>query len=89
MLGTLNDDGSRVCSFTVAPVDEHDKLIWYNGSLLKNILVNATAFEIPTHWMLDGIWEKGGSKPEISCPKGAKIRETSEEEKRIIGNSIP
>ena len=88
MLGTLNDDGSRVCSFTIAHVDEHDKLIWYNGSLLKNKLVNATAFEIPTHWMLDGVWEKGGSKPEISCMKEAKIRETSEEEKRIIGNSI-
>ena len=88
MLGTLNDDGSRVCSFTIAHVDEHDKLIWYNGSLLKNKLVNATAFEIPTHWMLDGIWEKGGSKPEISCMKEAKIRETSEEERKIIGNSI-
>ena len=88
MLGTLNDDGSRVCSFTIAHVDEHDKLIWYNGSLLKNKLVNATAFEIPTHWMLDGIWEKGGSKPEISCMKEAKIRETSKEEKRIIGNSV-
>ena len=88
MLGALNDDGSRVCSFTIAHVDEHDKLMWYNGSLLKNKLVNATAFEIPTHWMLDGIWEKGATKPDLSCMKGATIRETSEEEKRIIGESV-
>lgn len=62
--------------------------MWYNGSLLKNKLVNATAFEIPTHWMLDGIREKGGSKPEPSCMKGATIRETSEEEKRIMRDSV-
>ena len=88
MLGALNDDGSRVCSFTIAHVDEHDKLMWYNGSLLKNKLVNATAFEIPTHWMMDGIWEKGATKPDFSCMKGAKIRETSEEVKEIIRDSV-
>ena len=88
ILGTLNDDGSRVCSFTIAHVDEHDRLLWYNGSLLKNKLVNATVFEIPTHWMLDGVWEKGAIKPDPSCMKGATIQETSEEEKRIIRDSV-
>ena len=88
ILGTMNDDESRVCSFTIAHTDEHDKLMWYNGSLLKNKLVNATTFEIPTHWMLDGVWEKGATKPEPSCMEGATIRETSEEEKRIIEDSV-
>ena len=88
MLGALNNNGSRVCSFTIAHVDEHDKLMWYNSSLLKNKLVNATAFEIPTHWMMDGIWGKGATKPDFSCMKGAKIRETSEEVKRIIRDSV-
>lgn len=35
MIGDLKEDQSKVCSFTIAHVDDRDKLLWYNGSLLK------------------------------------------------------
>ena len=89
MLGQKNAaNGNKVCSFTIAHVDEHDKLLWYNGSLLRNKLINATAFDIPTHWMLDGVWEKGANKPDLSCMRGAPVRETSEGERKIVGDSV-
>ena len=89
MLGSPKEgDPSRVCSFTIAHVDEHDRLVWYNGSLLKNKLRNTTEFEVPTHWMMDGEWEKGATKPDPSCMKGAKVRETSSEERSIVLDTV-
>jgi alpha 1,3-mannosyltransferase len=78
----------RVCSFTIAHTDEKDKLLWYNGSLLKNKAIDATAFEVPTHWMMDATWEKGGSKPEISCMRDGKARKLTAEETKIIEQSV-
>ena len=88
ILGGLNDDKSKVCGFTIAHVDEHDKLLWYNGSLLKNKMVNLTEFDVPTHWMLDGVWEKGASKPDLSCMKDHTILETREQERKILRDSV-
>ena len=56
-----------VCGF-------NDKLLRYNGSLVKNKAADATTFEVPTHWMMDATWEKSGSKPEISCIVGGQAR---------------
>ncbi|KAI4226281.1 MAG: hypothetical protein L6R40_008296 [Gallowayella cf. fulva] len=67
MLGSMNTDDNKTCSFTIAHFDERDCLLWYNGSLLKNKLMNATEFDIPTHYMLDGVWEKGATKQDMSC----------------------
>ncbi|KAI4120418.1 MAG: hypothetical protein LQ338_007038 [Usnochroma carphineum] len=88
MLGDLNADKNKVCSFTIAHFDEQDRLLWYNGSLLKNKLKNVTEFDVPTHYMIDGAWEKGATKPDISCMKDAKITETSEEERKILRKSV-
>jgi alpha 1,3-mannosyltransferase len=52
----------KVCSFISAPVDEKDKLLWYNGSLLKDKAVDSTTFEVPKEWMIDEKWEKGGKQ---------------------------
>ena len=84
----LDDDQSRVCGFTIAHVDEHDQLLWYNGSLLKNKQTNLTLFDVPTHWMLDGVWEKGATKADLSCMIEQRIIETTEEERKIIQNSV-
>ena len=88
MLGDLNDEKNKVCSFTIAHFDEKDKLLWYNGSLLKNKLRNNTEFDVPTSYMIDGVWEKGASKPDISCMRDATIIDTSEEERKILRKSV-
>lgn len=88
MLGDLNAEKTKVCSFTIAHFDEEDKLLWYNGSLLKNKLKNITDFDVPTNYMIDGVWEKGASKPDISCMRDATIMETSEEERKILRKSV-
>ncbi|RSL53614.1 hypothetical protein CEP51_014864 [Fusarium floridanum] len=78
----------RVCSFVIAHVDQTDKLLWYNGGLLKNKIVNQTDFEVPTHWMIDQTWYKGAAKKDMSCMAGDKATELSEDERRILSNSI-
>jgi alpha 1,3-mannosyltransferase len=82
------DKSEKVCSFTIAHTDDKDKLLWYNGSLLKNKAVDNATFEVPTHWMMDATWQKGGSKPEISCMKGGEPRELTADEINIIERSI-
>ncbi|KAF4336153.1 alpha-1 3-mannosyltransferase MNT3 [Fusarium beomiforme] len=78
----------RVCSFVIAHVDQTDKLLWYNGGLLKNKAVNQTEFEVPTHWMIDQTWHKGGSKKDMSCMVGTKASELTSEEKDVLANTI-
>lgn len=78
----------RVCSFVIAHVDQIDKLLWYNGGLLKNKIVNQTAFEVPTHWMIDQHWVKGGSKQDMSCMVGTEVSTLSEHELDILSRSI-
>ncbi|RTE78043.1 hypothetical protein BHE90_007475 [Fusarium euwallaceae] len=78
----------RVCSFVIAHVDQTDKLLWYNGGLLKNKIVNQTDFEVPTHWMIDQTWYKGAAKKDMSCMAGDKATELSEDERGILARSI-
>ncbi|KIL84890.1 hypothetical protein FAVG1_11760 [Fusarium avenaceum] len=78
----------RVCSFVIAHVDQDEKLLWYNGGLLKNKAVNQTEFEVPTHWMIDQKWHKGGSKKDMSCMAGTQASELESAEKDILARSI-
>lgn len=77
-----------VCSFSITHMDDRDKLLWYNGSLLKNKAVNLTDFLIPENWMVDGLWVKGNTKAETSCMRDSKIRDVEEDVKKIISDSI-
>ncbi|KAM0441284.1 hypothetical protein ACHAPT_000593 [Fusarium lateritium] len=78
----------RVCSFVIAHVDQTDKLLWYNGGLLKNKIVNQTEFEVPTHWMIDQTWHKGAAKQDMSCMAGDHANELSEHERSVLVRSI-
>ncbi|KKY38683.1 putative glycosyltransferase family 71 protein [Diaporthe ampelina] len=78
----------RVCSFVISHVDESDKLLWYNGGLLKNKITDKREFEVPTHWMMDAEWEKGANKPDMSCMKRGIAMELTDAEKEIIKRSI-
>ncbi|KAH8883607.1 hypothetical protein GQ53DRAFT_732071 [Thozetella sp. PMI_491] len=70
--GRDDTPGERVCSFVIAHVDDDERLLWYNGGLLKNKLALPTTFEIPTHWAVDGKWEKGARKEDSSCMVGGQ-----------------
>jgi len=78
----------KICSFTIAHLDQLGRLLWYNGSLLKNKAVSQEEFDVPTHYMVDGVWEKGGSKPEISCMRDAKVQGVTTGEKDILAKSV-
>ncbi|UKZ56518.1 hypothetical protein TrVGV298_010355 [Trichoderma virens] len=80
-------DDKAVCSFVIAHTDEKDKLLWYNGSLLKNKLVDPNGYEVPLYWMMDGKWEKGGKK-DMSCMVGETRRRLTGEEISILQHSI-
>jgi hypothetical protein len=86
--GSEVDD--KVCSFTIAHPDAQDerKLLWYNGSLLKNKAVNATEFEVPTSWMMDAEWQKGQQKKDMSCMKGGQIRMVLEEQVDVVRRNV-
>lgn len=82
------DDIPRVCSFTIAHVDENDELLWLNGSLLKNKALDDTEFWVPRTWMVDGEWEKGITRSSWSCKKGGKILQLKEAAINILERSV-
>jgi hypothetical protein len=69
-------------------LDEADELLWYNGGLLKNKMTSRREFEIPTHYMVDGEWIKGSVKADMACMHGAELLETSEQQRRIVYESV-
>jgi alpha 1,3-mannosyltransferase len=75
------DNGTDVCGFKIAHVDEKDKLIWYNGSLLKNKAVDNKDFQVPSRWMIDAERVKGEKKSDLSCMKGGEVKDVTGEEK--------
>jgi len=82
------EGNSDVCGFTIAHVDEKDRLFWFNGSLLKNKHVDKTKFELPTHWKIDAEWQKGATKIDMSCMTGGKATPLTDEERNILSKTI-
>ncbi|KAE8406851.1 mannosyltransferase putative-domain-containing protein [Aspergillus pseudonomiae] len=80
----------KVCSFVIAHVDAKDRLLWYNGSLLKNKGKSSMTnkYGVPTHWMIDGKWQKGDRKEDMSCMKGGEPRNLTQYELNIMEGSI-
>ncbi|KAH7468116.1 hypothetical protein FOMA001_g15350 [Fusarium oxysporum f. sp. matthiolae] len=91
MIGWGESKGANVtmvCSFVIAHTDEKDKLLWYNGSLLKNKRVDPDGYEVPEYWMMDGEWHKGRTKDDMSCMTDTEVLELTDEEKRVLRESI-
>lgn len=91
--GAVNpgDDGNGkdigVCSYVIAHVDAEDKLLWYNGSLLRNKIKDQETFLVPTHWMVNGTWEKG-LKGVFSCMRGGRAVELTGEERGVLEEAV-
>lgn len=84
----IRNEQTLVCSFSIAHVDEQEKLLWYNGSLLKNKAFNLTDFIVPEVWMVDGFWIKGNTKADTSCMRDSEVRDVQEDIKKVINDSI-
>ncbi|KAF7631585.1 mannosyltransferase putative-domain-containing protein [Aspergillus flavus] len=80
----------KVCSFVIAHVDAKDRLLWYNGSMLKNKGKSSMTneYEVHTNWMIDAEWEKGARKEDMSCMKGGEARNLTQYEFDIMERSI-
>ncbi|GAM87589.1 hypothetical protein ANO11243_056160 [Dothideomycetidae sp. 11243] len=81
---------TKVCSFVIAHPDEKNKLLWYNGSLLKNKQLKhmLDVYEVPEKWMVDGEWQKGAKKEDMSCMVGEEMRNVTLQETRILTKMI-
>lgn len=86
----VNTGSKKVCSFVIAHLDDKDKLIWYNGGLLKNKQVPSMSHEyaVPDKWMVDAEWQKGASKPDMSCMVGGEVHDVPEDQIGILALSI-
>ena len=84
----VRDNREVVCSFTIAHLDAKAKLLWYNGSLLKNKLINHTDFLVPDVWATDGNWLKGATKLDLSYMAGADLQKLEHGERSVILESI-
>lgn len=72
----------------IGHVDIRDELIWYNGGLLKNKKVDSHEFGLPTQVMIDGIWEKGATKTDMSCMVGEMSKSLTQDMTKILNTSI-
>lgn len=85
---TTSRKQTKVCSFTIGHVDHKGKLLWYNGSLLRNKETDLKDFDVPTEWMIDGTWEKGVTKQDMSCMRDAEIKNMEPHELNVLQKSV-
>ncbi|RAH76908.1 hypothetical protein BO86DRAFT_393097 [Aspergillus japonicus CBS 114.51] len=88
--GVADGQSGGVCSFVIAHVDAKDRLLWYNGSLLKNKGQPGmeNEYQVPDKWMIDADWIKGARKQDQSCMVNGVVRDLTDEEKGILERSI-
>ncbi|PKS08331.1 hypothetical protein jhhlp_005275 [Lomentospora prolificans] len=86
--GPAEVDEPQVCSYVIAHPDAEGKgLLWYNGSLLKNKINAAGEYLVPSHWMVNGTWNKG-IRPKFSCMKDGDFHEISSDQKEVLEQSV-
>ena len=85
-----DEDSSEtgICANTITHLDEEDKVLWSNGSLLKHKGLNQTEFLVPTHWMIDGVWVKGIAPDWVFCMHNGISTRLDDSEQRIIEESV-
>lgn len=85
-LGPL-DDGT-VCGNAIAHLDEQDRLLWFNGALLANKLVDKRTYANFTHYIRDGHWLPLAGPTEVYCEDQGVVLTASEQERKVLSSSI-
>ena len=81
--------GSKeICGNAIAHADEGNKLLWFNGGLLKNKYQDKQTFGDFSHWMLDGHWLPRTGGDGVSCQDQGEILTVDEKAKQILSASI-
>lgn len=83
----LGNRTAGVCSFVIAHLDTDYRLLWYNGGLLKNKKADQETFLVPTHWMVNGTWDKGVT-PAFSCMSGGLKGVLTEKERGVLEHAV-
>jgi hypothetical protein len=78
----------KVCGFSIAHAGEDGKLLWYNGSLLKNKAVDQKVFTVPEWWMIDAEWMKGATRADVSCMKGGQVLAVDADALRVMSETV-
>ena len=86
-LGVVTN-GSEICGNAILHTDEDDRLLWFNGGLLKNKYQDQKTFGNFTHYMLDGQWKHQNGGDGVSCEEKGEILTVNEEEKKVLSALI-
>lgn len=86
-LGPVSDV-KAICGNAIAHMDEVDRLLWFNGALLKNKYQDKKTYGDFSHYMLDGHWQPQNGGEGISCQDQGDILLVNEQEKKVLSASI-
>jgi len=83
-LGPLSD-GNMICGNALAHMDAADRLLWFNGGLLKNKHHDKETFGTFSHYILDGHWLPQDGPLGVSCEDQGEVRTVSKQEEKVLG----
>ena len=82
------ENNTKVLGSSTAHADENDKLLWYSGTLLKNKASESKIYELPTHWMIEGEWQKAPDEDGLASISGTSPINLAQDEQKILKESI-
>ncbi|KAL8827192.1 MAG: hypothetical protein Q9170_007106 [Blastenia crenularia] len=86
--GRKRDNKERVCGDTNLQVDGEGRPLFYRGTLARNRKVEEMGYEVPTRWMVGGVWQQSGTEGELDCMWGDEVRVVGKQETRVLEMSV-
>lgn len=86
-LGPVSRSGD-ICGNAIAHTDEDDKLLWFNGALLKNKWQDQENFGNFSHYMLDGEFRAQNGGDGVSCEHQGEVLSVDEKERKILSDLV-
>ncbi|KAL8999799.1 MAG: hypothetical protein Q9169_001472 [Polycauliona sp. 2 TL-2023] len=87
----------RVCGNTNLHLDEEDKPLWFSGGLVladddgeekAEWKTKSHVYKMPTHWIVDGVFQKMSDGMGRDCMSGDEIHRVWGVERTVLGESI-
>ncbi|KAL9634882.1 MAG: hypothetical protein Q9204_002828 [Flavoplaca sp. TL-2023a] len=85
----------RVCGNMNLHLDEQDRPLWFSGGLMENSneggiggAPGTGSYKMPTHWMVDGVFQKMSDEKGRDCMWGDTIHNVGVEEAMVLEESI-